>query len=326
MILNIDAIVTDAFSAIDGIDFCVAVGSYGGCELAQIRTKKDNPKVYNDIDLLIIINQNANVDQIISVQEEISKKLDLDWVDFLIWKQKDLIKKRRTIAYFDLYHSHRVLIGNKDEFIKYLRPLQSNKILKYDIKALFRTRSWSMLSLYTSDNFFNDDQRFKNYQCAKAIFAISDFISLQYGSYQSSYIKKRDFIKSLPDKTENHFIKTIIDDAYKVKLNPDTKSLNYIIESDVLRAKLGQLYLSSILSICGENVLSKLLYFHVLKYVTYIKLGMKSILVLRKAPFQNCYNRFQIEKKFIELNKKSNDVAYDKKFVKEIELLLAEKF
>ena len=139
-------------------------------------------------------------------------------------------------------------------------------------------------------------------------------------------MKKQDFIKSLPDKTENHFIKTIIDDAYKVKLNPDSKSLNYIIESDVLRAKLGQLYLSSILSICGENILSKLFYFHVLKYVTYIKLGMKSLLVLRKAPFQNCYNRFQIEKKFIELNKKSNEIVYDKKFVKEIELLLAEKF
>ena len=77
MILNIDTIVMDAFSAIDGIDFCVAVGSYGGCELAQIRTKKDNPKVYNDIDLLIIINQNANIDQIISAQEKISKKLEV---------------------------------------------------------------------------------------------------------------------------------------------------------------------------------------------------------------------------------------------------------
>lgn len=325
MIQMIDAIVKDAFSEIEGLEFCVGVGSYGGGEIAQIGKSANNPKIYNDIDLLIIVDRKDVVDQIENARKKVSNNLGLDWVDLLIWNKKDLAKKRRTISSFDFYENHRVLIGGADSFKKLLIPFDGDEILKYDIKALFRTRAWAMLSLFASKDFFTDDRTFRNYQCAKAIFAIADFMALHSNSYQSSYAGKRNFVKSLSESPENEFIKRIIDSAYQVKLRPDSQSLNYIIDSDEALTQLGKLYVSSALDVIGRDIFSTILYFRLVKYITYARVAIRSLSSFDRAHLDNCHNRFQIEKKLLDLINSQTRDGSSKKFQQEIDLLIAQK-
>ena len=322
----VNRVITDELSTIEALDYCVAVGSYGSEEYARVSGDELPVKLYNDLDLLIVTDRKAELaDRLAIARRKISARLNLKWVDFLVWNNKELRRTRHTIFYYDLCRRHRVLIGDNGLFLSKLDLFEQSKISMPDIKALFRTRAWAVLSLFTSNDIYNNDRILKNYQCAKAIFAIADFLTLTNGNYQTHYKDKRQAVRQLPDTLESSFVKGVITQAYEVKINPESSALDCVVNSSEMLAKLCVCYVRSSEILLKRNLLAGFSNYVVHKYLSYVAALLRSLLARSSEPFAVFHNRVRIESELINLTNNPVGLQTDDRFIGLVDKLIARK-
>ena len=180
------------FSKYPKIDSVISYGSYGRGEATVINAGK-SIKLYNDIDLIIVSPDKVEIQSLLDeIKEEVRAIVGTHWVDVLVWNQRDLIKKRNTIFYYDFVNGHRTIYGKAP----ILNPISSEDITNSDIYNMYQTRMWALsYTLFTEVN--AKDERLLYYQLSKVVIAIVDFLLLSEGVYKTKLHEKEKEINSL---------------------------------------------------------------------------------------------------------------------------------
>ncbi len=224
------------FSKYPKIDSVIAYGSYGRGEAALINTGT-SPQLFNDIDLIIVTEDKNKIRAFLEeIKEKIRVVIGTHWVDILIWNQKDLIKKRNTIFYYDLINGSRLICGRAPTFT----PISSEDISYNDIYNMYQTRMWALAYTLFKGGDSKDDKLFY-YQFSKVMIAIVDFLLLSKGVYQTTlYEKEKEFIENFPKDAELHELFSSC--IYYKKTLDDFCFRHLAIDSDEFKSKLLRLY------------------------------------------------------------------------------------
>lgn len=225
--------------------YVIAYGSIGRGESPFVKNTEGKDQLYNDLDLILVSkNKPQTKSYLTKIKEDIKGFYGVKWVDLIVWDEKQLKKKRRSIFYFDLCFKHLLLKGNRNTLDKILKPYPQDKISTYDFYCMYHTRLWAVMSLLCDEKGNNDlsSKQFKSYQCAKAIIAICDFFLFSYSKYTPMVKDKLKHINFESNKSIGEFLSVHLANAIDVKLNPDSKALYYFIEDDFLVLELLEIY------------------------------------------------------------------------------------
>lgn len=225
------------FTQVEGVDFVLAYGSLGKGELSTYVDENSKKRVYNDIDLIIVVpNKKIFLEKSSKVHEDLKTMFETPWVDILLWDYNDLKKKRFTIFYFDLVQGHEIIYGDPQLLESYLHRFPSHKIKRFDLYKMFLTRSWALGSLYLGDDFFNQFPKgFKSYQAAKTIIATVDYELMSLGLYQSKLIDKLEIMKDIETQKTLHDLLLL---AIEVKEQPLLSLLDSRLDNLEFKEKL----------------------------------------------------------------------------------------
>lgn len=287
------------FGKYDDIVYAVAYGSYGRGEETYIFDSSGTPALYNDIDLILVVNNKVafskNLDKLKTL---LRAKLNTYWIDILLWDLKDLQKKRKTIFFYDFCHGHKLFKGNKNTFEQLINPIDVNEITPSDVYNMYITRMWALLSLYGDaqpDNTFPIDI-FKSYQCAKVIFAIVDFITLSHGEYVT-LIKSKLRVLNKGDYTLLDVnLERLALMAQEIKDNPKSTALNTFLENEKNLLLLHRLYLESFDSYMTTKSNSSHIHIFFIELKNFMAAAARSLSSLNATPFRQFTHRRKILK------------------------------
>jgi hypothetical protein len=272
----------------------------------------------------VVENKQALTASLNEAQSRIAVRLNLKWVDFLIWDRLELKKKRNTIFYYDMCRRHKVVLGDELEFRSLLHYFDSSEISTYDIRALYRTRSWAVLSLYSSEDLLNSDPVFRNYQFAKVVFAIADFLCLGYGEYHTSYQAKIDAVKKLPASELQKYLLAVLDAALLVKITPNTCALSSFVSSKKQLQALSLFYVKAYgFAIHKRKIGALFSVFY--SGLSSLKSIVTSLLTGSFSNYKDLNNRLQIEKIVTKSMSYSPDFKTSKGFVDKVDGLISKK-
>ncbi|KDN28692.1 hypothetical protein VFDL14_15700 [Vibrio fortis] len=282
------------FSNIPEIDFVIAYGSYGRGEASYLLVD-GKPKLYNDIDLILITNSSEIKKE--SLEKDLKKILNVRWVDILFWTEEDFSKKRDTIFFYDLMSSYKVLKGNQDYLEKITHDVSDLKISPLDVYDMFVTRSWSLLSLY-GDNIDIDEslEMFQSYQCAKLIIAMTDFALLSNDLYTSKISDKLILLNSLKgdELCKISHLSYLLNLAIEVKNDPNSESLVRFLRDQNEINHLSELYYYFFFKYLESTFGSHTdldLRFKLIKYKRFLISLSKSILKFNSSPIKSSLYR-----------------------------------
>ena len=208
----------------------ILYGSYGRGEGAIYSNNKTD-KLFNDIDVLLIVRKKIDILRINNIKDELLKKIDVEWIDITQKTQFELKKSNASVFNYDLKYHSTVLYGDLN--ILNLMPTIKRQEIEYnEIKILFFSRIWCFLGAYKSGGIVDlegYEAAYFNNQMAKIIFAIIDVILISNNKYVSSYHKKVKIFKEF-FSTDYPFLNKYILFALENKLSP---SNNKISASDI---------------------------------------------------------------------------------------------
>lgn len=291
----------------EGVEFAIAYGSLGKGELSTYLDDNSNKRVYNDIDLIIVVKEKKIfIDQLESIHQELKDMFQTPWVDILFWSFNDLKKNRKTIFYFDFVNGHELLKGTKEDLEPLLNRYPSSEIKKFDIYKMYLTRLWALASLYLNDSFFeNFPEGFQSYQAAKAIIATVDFDLLSNDQYHSKLEEK---VRILSDQGDCPDLLPLLNQAIETKQNPTKNSLIFLTKEKKLIRNIHKQFEHSFSKNFSQLPFSINL---VITYYNTLFLGLACIrcLMTRKFnPIRQAYLRIQIIKELRKVNKNPKSI------------------
>lgn len=240
------------FARFDDLEYVIAYGSVGRGEAPSVKGPDGKEFIYNDLDIVLVTDDKSKIYPLLSkIEEDIKSLYGVKWVDLLVWSKRQLEKKRRTVFYFDLCFKHLLLKGDRDSISKILCPFPQRRIGTYDFFCMYHTRLWAVMSLLVDKKDAGDfgDEPFKSYQCAKAIIAVCDFTLFSLGAYTPLVRDKPTKVAYGCNDRVGKFLSLHLDHAIEVKLNPDSKALDYFIQDPVMVLNLLYIYQDSFVNL-----------------------------------------------------------------------------
>ncbi|WP_313567194.1 hypothetical protein, partial [Empedobacter sp.] len=182
--------VLQRLSQIDAIILCGGYGRGEGSWIIDKSTKKVYP--YNDYDLYIVTDMKPSSRKISEIENEISKKVGLKWIDIDTITKKKLTNLKPSIKNIDLKYASKIIYGDKN-ILKEIPDINPSNISTLDIEILYFTRLWTFMGSLSETGFTDlniEEARFFKNQMAKALLACVDVLLLQNNQYDTSYIKR----------------------------------------------------------------------------------------------------------------------------------------
>ena len=212
----------------------ILYGSIGRGEGAIYNDKKRD-KLFNDIDILLIVKKKIDGNKIEKIKEELLKQIDVEWIDITQKTKINLKNSNASVFNYDLKYHSTILYGDKD-ILNLMPEIESHKIEYNEIKILFFTRIWCFLGSYKSEGITDLDGYeaafFKN-QMSKIIFALIDVILISNKKYISSYYKKIEVYKDFFSGDYNSLNKYLLF-ALKNKFTPSKNKIKASEIKDIL--------------------------------------------------------------------------------------------
>jgi len=206
----------------DGIQNIVSIyvtGSLGRQEAAFIKDSSGNLRLYNDVDLLIVVNTPLSTTDILRLENFIKDATGVQWVDILQAQVNELRRLHTTIKNFDLINGSFLLYGRDCK--GYFPTIGSRSLGSYDLSLLFFTRLYAFISsalVLAGDDHDVDSGIYVGYQLCKAVFAGVDANLLRVKSYHSSYEERARLFNENNPSSE---WLPLVDWAASYKLRPE---------------------------------------------------------------------------------------------------------
>jgi hypothetical protein len=183
----------------------ILYGSYGRNEGAFYR-KNNKIYVYNDYDLLLIVNDIIPDKEIQYIKQALLDKLDVRWIDISQERTDNLRKLKPTIFNFDLKYGSRVIDGSNG-ILNTIPSFKSEQLTLKEAEVLYFTRLYTLLGSLRPNAFMDgvegEESRFFRNQMAKAVLAVVDILLLQKNIYHTSYRERVDrLVNMYPLKKE----------------------------------------------------------------------------------------------------------------------------
>ena len=198
----------------------VLYGSYGRNEGAFF--KKDNKIfVYNDYDLLLVVEKVIPKILLNNLKKDILKLINIKWIDISQINIINLKKLKPTIFNYDLKYGSDIIYGDQNILMN-IRNILPSDITLVDAEKLFFTRLYTFFGSLKGTAFIEgvagEESRFFRNQMAKAVLAIVDIILLQNKVYDSSYIKRNKLVKDVISPNDD--LVELFDWALSEKISP----------------------------------------------------------------------------------------------------------
>ena len=237
-------IIIEGLKILDPISI-VLYGGYSRGEGGVINSC--NP--YNDFDILLIVTKRIKNSQLVKIEKELKKKINIKWIDFTQKTIKEISRPGNTVFYYDLKNYGKVLYGIKD-VLNYIPEIKNYKIDKIEIDKLFSTRIWTFLGCFPEKSFITingEESRFFKNQMSKAILSLVDVILIDKRIYTTLYSDKIPFIKK-------HYkdLYELSKWAYKEKLNPSSGKMSGE-EVRVFYLKVVNIYFEVMISLISKT-------------------------------------------------------------------------
>ena len=205
----------------------ILYGGYGRNEGAEYLDEKGNKRLFNDIDLLLIVKNKLPSKTINNFKRKLLNEINITWIDFTQYTISQLKRSNKSVFFYDLKYSSTILNGDKNILSNI--PNFSNKKIEYnEIKILFTSRIWCFLGCFDEKgigplNGFKS-AFFKN-QISKAIFGIIDSILISENCYVTNYREKKElYMKDYASKYP--LLTQYIDFAFENKFSPNGAPIN----------------------------------------------------------------------------------------------------
>ncbi len=192
-------------------------GSFGRNE-GSYTIENNQITIYNDIDILVIIEDNTTID---STKTEIISSyykdiLNIPYFDIGIKRQRQITQSKPSIELYDLVHGSKLLYGS--DITKQLNVTIAD-LSSFEFTRLLCNRTAGLL---TAD-FIDNRVSYKIIQQYKALIAVGDAILFRtFGYYESSYQKRLVFLEEHKDIILQKYLPQEFDliiQSYKRKLD-----------------------------------------------------------------------------------------------------------
>jgi hypothetical protein len=172
-------------------------GGYGRGEGSWL-IKDNTIKPYNDYDIAIIVSKYLSENSLDNIKKNLKKKIDIKWIDIIQYTLSDLKLFKPTIQNYDFKYASKFLYGEKN--VRSLIPVMTtNEITLKDIETLYFTRLWTLIGSFNKNGLVEMPEKeeifFRN-QMAKSVLAIVDVVLLLNKSYDFSYKRRIELLKS----------------------------------------------------------------------------------------------------------------------------------
>ena len=192
-------LILDVFNSknLNSIDAIILYGSYGRGEGAFFK-KNNQVFVYNDYDILVIVDEKISEFNLNNIKNELLLKIEIKWIDISQKLFSELRNLKPTIFNFDLKYGSKVIYGNKNIF-EQIPPFSKDQISLLDVEMLYFTRLYPFLITFDDGKFElgeNEEKiRFFRNQLSKAVLAIVDSKLIRAKKYNSSYKIRSEILK-----------------------------------------------------------------------------------------------------------------------------------
>ena len=202
------------------IVFVAAYGSYSRGEEAYIVNVDGTSQLYNDFDIVVVVNDFSNFSQKVNFyKKSICKAIGGADVDILVFDGPISNRLKSTIWYHDFIFSPKIFIGDQKDLEFYFARSQNQKISFLDVFSLFATRSWAAGCLNSEVKGGKYTKMFKSYQAAKLVIATVDLNLLKHSKYTTSLKNKLHTLELINDEFSSCLIPKL-KLAIQVKLSP----------------------------------------------------------------------------------------------------------
>lgn len=202
-------------------------GSLGRNEGALVKSEQGIISLYNDLDLLFVVQKPLLSSYLQELTDTLKKELSVEWIDISQKSIYNIRRLRTNIFTYDLRHGSRQIYGNirlKDE----IPSFQKSSLTLKDAEVLYYTRLWTFMGSLPADGFTRQLSKgelvFFKYQMAKAILAVVDSILLRHKMYSVSYSNRVNTISKICPGDKD-FIR-LARWALSVKLEPCDKLMS----------------------------------------------------------------------------------------------------
>ena len=229
----------------------ISIVLYGGYSRDEggIIKKNKTKYPYNDFDILLIVRKTIKNSQLVKIEKELKKKINIKWIDFTQKTIKEISRPGGTVFYYDLKYYGKVLYGNKD-VLNHIPEINNCKIDKIEIDKLFSTRIWTFLGCFPEKSFTTingEESRFFKNQMSKAILCLVDVFLIDKRIYTTLYSDKIPLIKK-----HHKDLYELSKWAYKEKLTPSSGNMSGE-EVRVFHLKVINIYFEVMISIMSKT-------------------------------------------------------------------------
>ena len=175
-------------------------GSLGRNEGALVESEHGIISLYNDLDLLFVVQKPLLSLYLEELADTLKKELSVEWIDISQKSISNIRRLRTNIFTYDLRHGSRQIYGDielKDE----IPSFQKSSLTLKDAEVLYYTRLWTFMGSVPTDGFTvqlsKGELMFFKYQMAKAVLAVVDSILLRHKMYSVSYSNRVNTISKI---------------------------------------------------------------------------------------------------------------------------------
>lgn len=199
-------------------------GGYGRGEGAWFEDNNGNIIPYNDYDIDVVTEEIISNNLKQELRKLLAIKIGIRWIDLGFISPETIKGYKSTIQNIDLKEASTLLYGDKSVYDLFPQ-MDKNKIGKFDVEKLYKTRIWTFLGSW-SGNFHDldvEESRFFKNQMAKAILASCDLLLIAKKRYVTSYKQRVEIVNKLYPSIIS--LQTLSNWAIKEKLNPSSESI-----------------------------------------------------------------------------------------------------
>ena len=204
-------------------------GGYGRDEGSWVIGNDNNNKItikpYNDYDIALIVKNKITKNEILILEKELKKYIDIKYIDISQNTIEELKKVKVTIKNFDFKYASKWIYGDKN-ILNYIFEMKVENITLVDVQILYATRIWTLVGSFPKGGLAkmnSENEMFFRNQMAKSILAIVDNILVINKQYDPSYKKRVD---KLNRYTDDRKIIELSQWALEEKLFPKSKNMD----------------------------------------------------------------------------------------------------
>jgi hypothetical protein len=204
-------------------------GGYGRDEGSWVIEKSDegiiNVKPFNDYDIALIVDKKISRDEVLELEKELKKQIDIKWIDISQYTIDELKNFNTTIKNYDFKYASKWIYGDEN-ILNHIPKMRVENISLLDVQILYATRIWTLIGSFSKDGLEkmnSENEMFFRNQMAKAILAIVDNILVVNKQYDPSY-KKR--VEKLDKFTDDKKLLELSKWALEEKLFPKSENMS----------------------------------------------------------------------------------------------------